>query len=53
MTWKNARAGSIGGTETYLRHGSDHMKEIGKLGGRPSWRESLDKLKAEEARRND
>lgn len=28
-------AGLIGGLQTYLRHGSKHMSEIGKQGGRP------------------
>ena len=28
-------AGRLGGLQTYLRHGSEHMAEIGRLGGRP------------------
>lgn len=28
-------AGFLGGIQTYLRYGPEHMKKIGKLGGRP------------------
>ncbi len=28
-------AGFLGGLQNYYRHGSAHMREIGRLGGRP------------------
>ena len=32
MSMSRAQAGRIGGETTYLRHGSEHMREIGKRG---------------------
>lgn len=29
------KAGIIGGLQTFLRHGPEHMRTIGRLGGRP------------------
>ncbi|MFA5377174.1 MAG: hypothetical protein WC455_15595 [Dehalococcoidia bacterium] len=52
MSWRNARAGSIGGSETYLRYGPDYMKELGRkgglLGGRPSYEEWLARARRDE-----
>lgn len=31
----HSQAGFIGGMQTLLRHGKEHYREIGKLGGRP------------------
>ena len=31
--------GRIGGLQTFLRHGSSHMAEIGRKGGRPKLRQ--------------
>lgn len=46
-------AGQKGGQATVARHGRDHMAEIGKKGGRPSWQRELemDRQKREERRK--
>ena len=38
-------AGQLGGLTTVKRHGSQHMSMIGRLGGRPSWQETLGRYK--------
>lgn len=45
--------GLIGGRVTASRNDHRHYVEIGKLGGRPTWREELekDRLLREEARK--
>jgi len=42
---KRRAAGRIGGLTTLNRYGRGHMARIGRLGGRPTWQESLTKAK--------
>jgi hypothetical protein len=34
-------AGYKGGRTTVAKYGIEHMREIGRLGGRPTWQEEL------------
>ncbi|MBV6341464.1 hypothetical protein [Candidatus Magnetobacterium casense] len=36
-------AGARGGQATLQRYGLSHFSDIGKLGGRPTWMETLEK----------
>ena len=43
---KNGKLGGLrGGATTLARYGIQHFSEIGKLGGRPTWQQSLQKDK--------
>jgi len=42
------RRGQAGGTATFQRHGRAHMSAIGRLGGRPTWQETLRKARQRE-----
>jgi hypothetical protein len=39
-------SGRLGGLQTYLRYGVVHMRKIGRLGGRPTWEETLARSRA-------
>ena len=53
MSEHHRLAGKTGGLVTVMRYGRDHMVAIGKLGGRPTWQQALDKAccQQEEARK--
>jgi len=39
--------GKAGGDANFQKHGVEHMREIGRRGGRPTWQETIDKAWAE------
>ena len=48
MTMNRRDAGRIGGLQTYLRHGKEHMSGMGEKGGRPRVR-TLNELRQQTA----
>ena len=43
MAEQHRRAGKLGGQTTVERYGVEHMRAIGRLGGRPTWQATVEK----------